>query len=145
MAFDSIIVNTPDISELIPQKPPIVMVDALYYNDDEKSITGFTINKENIFCSNGYFREPGIIENIAQSAALRMGYICKLRKVPVPLGFIGALKNLQIYSIPNDSADLKTEIIIDYNILDFQIITGKVYCEDNLIAQCEMKIFTKNN
>ncbi|MCX6297407.1 MAG: hypothetical protein NTX97_15380 [Bacteroidetes bacterium] len=66
------------ISLLIPQKPPFEMVDKLWYNDDSKTISGFSIKENNIFCENGFFSESGIVENIAQTAALRVGYMVSI-------------------------------------------------------------------
>ena len=60
--------------KLIPQRHPMVMIDKLFFSDAEKCITGLHINEENIFCNNGFFCEPGLIENMAQTAAVHAGY-----------------------------------------------------------------------
>ena len=62
---------------LLPQTSPMLMIDALVSSDQEKTITNLTISEENIFCINGKFREPGIIENMAQTAAVRSGFNAK--------------------------------------------------------------------
>ena len=67
-----------EVSALIPQKAPIEMVDKLWLNDDTTTVSDFTIGEDNIFCQDGFFREPGIIENIAQTAAIRAGYTASL-------------------------------------------------------------------
>ena len=103
--------------------------------------TTFLIDKGNIFCHNGIFREPGIIENIAQTAAARVGFLCEREKREIPLGFIGAVKDLVIHQLPAAGDLLKTEVTIEHEVLNATIISGKVYCRDNLLAQCEMKIF----
>jgi hypothetical protein len=36
---------------------------------------------------------------------------------------------------------LETEIIIENQIFDVTLITGKIICNDRLMARCEMKIF----
>ena len=51
------------------------MVDTLIYHDEEKTTTGFLIQKDNIFVEDGVLTEEGIIENMAQSSALRTGWI----------------------------------------------------------------------
>ncbi len=134
-----------EILKLIPQRPPIVMVDKLISASDGKTVSGFTILAGNIFVENGLMKEPGLIENVAQSAALGVGYMCSVKNEKVPLGFIGAVKNLKIFGLPAVGDELKTEIQVDYEVFEATLITGKVYCGDTLLAQCEMKIFLKPN
>ncbi len=63
------------ILDLIPQRPPMVMVDKLIECDNYKTITSLTIREDNILSQKGYFTEAGLVENIAQSAALRIGWL----------------------------------------------------------------------
>jgi 3-hydroxyacyl-[acyl-carrier-protein] dehydratase len=136
------------VSALIPQKPPIEMVDTLWSTDESKTVSGFTIHPENIFCENGKFTEPGIIENIAQTAALRAGYQASrsTSSSGTPLvGYIAAIKNLKIHRLPEAGAVLKTEIFIKQLIFDVTLIDATSFCNQELIAECEMKIFLKKD
>lgn len=137
------------VSALIPQKPPIEMVDTLWANDDTCTVSGFTIQPDTIFCENGFFTEPGIIENIAQTAALRAGYIASTSPAPPsgppPVGYIAAIKNLIIHQLPSTGSVLKTQIYIKQIIFDITLIEAKSFCNDALIAECEMKIFLKKD
>ncbi len=132
-----------DILKFIPQRPPIVMVDKLISAEDKKTVSGLHIHPGNIFVENNCLQEPGIIENIAQSAALGVGYICQSKNEKVPIGFIGAVSNLKIFSLPKVNTELRTEIQVDYEVFDATLISSKVYCDEELIAQAEMKIFLK--
>ena len=134
-----------NIIEFIPQKPPMVMIDKLVYSDDKKTETSFLIKEDNIFCENGVFCEPGLIENIAQTAAARQGFLIKKGKSDVLIGYIGAIKNLKINFLPKINTEINTEIIITNEILGVTIIYGKVKCNDKVAAECEMKIFIENN
>ena len=69
------IISGEGILNLIPQRPPIVMVDSFCGIEDNCSYSGFTVTDDNIFCQEGKLQEAGIIEHIAQSAAARIGYI----------------------------------------------------------------------
>lgn len=138
------------VSALIPQKPPIEMVDKLWFNDETTTISGFTIKADNIFCENGEFTEPGIVENIAQTAALRVGYMVSLlekngEKVNPPVGYIGAIKRLNIHQLPKVGTELKTEVIIQQIIFDVTLITGRSTVNGEPVADCEMKIFLKKD
>ena len=133
-----------DILQLIPQRPPVVMVDTLYACDEHGAKTGFTIGEDNIFCENGVFSEGGIIENMAQTAAAQIGYLCREKNIPVPIGFIGAVKNLEIISLPKAGKRLITTIQIENEVFGVTVISGKVLCDDHLVASTEMKILIKN-
>lgn len=139
-----------EVFSLIPQKPPIVMVDKLWYNDDTTTVSGVTIKENNIFCEDGFLKEPGIVENIAQTAALRVGYLVKQmeqngEKINPPIGYIGAIKRLVIHQLPKVGSELKTEVIIQQVIFDVTLITGKATMNGETIAECEMKIFLKKD
>jgi 3-hydroxymyristoyl/3-hydroxydecanoyl-(acyl carrier protein) dehydratase len=144
------IISGAAVSALIPQKPPIEMVDKLWFNDETTTISGLTIKDDNIFCHNGFFHEPGIIENIAQTAALRVGYMVSLleksgEKINPPVGYIGAIKKLNIIQLPKSGSELKTEVVIQNVIFDVTLISGKTTVDGELVAECEMKIFLKKD
>lgn len=130
-----------NIETLIPQRAPFVMIDELISQDEKVTRTRLKIRAGNIFVENGQFCEPGLLENIAQTAAARAGYVSLLDNKPVQVGYIGAIKNLVIHSLPMVNDELLTEISVENQIFDVTLITGKVTCRDILLATCEMKIF----
>ena len=142
--FDTVIVGKENIEKYIPQKYPFVMVDTLHLNEETQTASSLTINPDNILVNDeGFFSESGIIEHIAQTAALRSGYHFLSQNKPVPVGFIGALKNLKIYKLPHSGTTLNTIITIQNEIFECTIIHGVVYVAGEAIAECEMKIFLK--
>lgn len=130
-----------NISSLIPQKPPFVMIDELVFSDNMITRCRFRITDENIFTIKGQFVEAGLLENMAQTAAARAGYIACLENKPVEIGYIGAVKNLEIFGLPKTNDELITEIQIEEAVFNMSVIKGKVWCKNKLMAQCELKIF----
>lgn len=130
-----------NILPLIPQRPPFVMVDTLETCDDQSATTCFSVVAANIFIENGRLGEPALVENIAQTAAARMGYICRRESKPVPVGFIGAVQNLAIKKIPQTGDVLETTITIKNQIFNATLITGSISVNGEEIATCDMKIF----
>ncbi len=130
-----------ELLELIPQRPPVVMIDKFLYSDETTSISGLTIPSTCVFCENGLLSESGLVENIAQTAAAGVGYECKRENKKVPLGFIASIKNLEILNLPPIGAELRTEVKIINQVMDVTIIVGTVMMNDSLLAQCEMRIF----
>src|SRR6185436_3406536 len=98
------------ITELLPQKEPFVMVDCLYECDEKFIRTGFKPGAENIFSAGSYFTEPGLIENMAQSAAAGTGYYYSKQNKPSPVGYIGAVKDFVLTKLPRVEDELVTEI-----------------------------------
>ena len=132
-----------NILKYIPQRAPIVMVDCLYESSAEGAETGLTVQATNLFASDGRLQEPGIVEHIAQSAALQAGYFYVEAGKNVPLGYIAAVKDLQILDLPRVNAKLRTKIHVVHELMGVTIVTGSVFCDSTLIANCEMKIFIR--
>lgn len=130
-----------DILDLIPQRPPVVMVDKLNFCDDTKTISQLVVKPDNIFCENNIFLEAGLIENIAQTAAARMGYLSKINGKEPLVGYIGAIKNLNVYFQPAALTELTTEVDVVSEIMGFTLITGRVLAGGKTAAECEMRIF----
>jgi len=133
--------NREEVLELIPQKPPMEMVDGLIYSDERKSISQLQLNDSNIFCESGFFQEPGLIENIAQTAALRSGYLAKQSHKKPKAGFIGSIKRLTIFELPKDSDTLQTTVTVLHELMNATVIKGEVFVNKKMMAEGEMNIF----
>jgi predicted hotdog family 3-hydroxylacyl-ACP dehydratase len=133
-----------NILAYIPQRPPFVMIDALIFADEKISRSVLSITEENIFVKDGMLTEPGLVENIAQTAAAGIGYICGMGDRPVPLGYIASIQNLEILALPVVNESIETEVITERQILDVTVISGKIFCNNEVLAHCSMKIFIKN-
>lgn len=131
-----------DILPLIPQRAPFVMIDELIDCNETGATTAFGIVADNIFVEEGVLGEPALVENIAQTAAARMGYICQQEQKSVPVGFIGVVQNLVINKRPLVGDQLKTTISIKNQVFNATIINGEVHLNGEVIASCDMKIFT---
>ncbi|ASU34596.1 3-hydroxyacyl-ACP dehydratase [Mucilaginibacter xinganensis] len=130
-----------DIISLIPQKQPFVMVSRLLSVDETKTRSSFTITADNVFVKNGIFQEAGLMENIAQTAALRSGYMANAANQPVAVGYIGAIKDFEVFGLPKNGDEIETEIAIENQVFNVTVLSGKVWHNDILLAQCEMKVF----
>ena len=129
-----------EVIALIPQKAPIVMVDTLYECLPEKALTGLTIRNDNIFCEDGLFREPGIIEHIAQSAALKAGYEQSTKNISPTIGYIGSVKNFVLSFLPRTGDRLTTTVTVLHVVGDVVVLNGRVEFEGKTVAECEMKV-----
>lgn len=133
-----------NIIPLIPQKKPFVMVGKLLFTDEVSTRSSFTIEPDNVFVKDNVFQEAGMMENIAQTAALRAGYVAQSENKPIAVGYIGAVSNFEIFDLPKAGDEIETEISVENQIFDVTILSGKAWHQGNLLAQCEMKLFISN-
>jgi 3-hydroxyacyl-[acyl-carrier-protein] dehydratase len=133
------------ITDYIPQRAPIVMIDTLVTSDLESAHSSLHILPSNIFVENGKFTEPGLIENIAQTAAAMVGYQSALQKLPTPLGYIASIKDLVINSLPQAMSTIQTKIKVTNTVMDITIIKGTIEQESKTICSCEMRILIQKN
>lgn len=130
-----------NIHTIIPQRPPFVMIGELTHCDEESSASTFMVTDDNIFLSNNQLLEPALVENIAQTAAARAGYMAMKENRPVAIGYIGAIQQLEIFDLPQKGDLLNTEIKVMNQVFDITLISGKLSSNGKLLASCEMKIF----
>jgi len=93
---------------------------------------------------NGKLSEPGMIENIAQTAAAQAGYQCHIKNIPVPIGFIASIKDLQIIKLPPINSRISTRIEITNQVFDVTIFKASIILDEESICTGEMRVFIKN-
>lgn len=130
------------IIQYIPQRKPMVMIDALKEASDRHAVTQLMIRAENIFVSDGHFTEPGLVENIAQTAAAQSGYQHVQGGMPVKIGYIAAVKNLVITQLPEVGTVIETSVQVINQVLNVIIIEGRIAQGEMLLCSCEIRIFT---
>jgi 3-hydroxymyristoyl/3-hydroxydecanoyl-(acyl carrier protein) dehydratase len=140
--FEKAIIEGDEVLKYIPQRPPIVMVDKFFGVQENRSASGLLVTEDNIFCEDGVLQECGVIEHIAQSAAMRIGYIHISNGTEVPIGFIGSIGKLTIGSLPRVGDDLYTEVEVEMEVFDITLLSAKVMLGSRLIAECQMKVAT---
>ena len=70
------------------------MIDKLFEKGEQYVLSGLFIEEDNLMAEAGLFKEGGLVENIAQTAALFAGLSYAEKGLPVPLGFIAGIKDL---------------------------------------------------
>jgi 3-hydroxymyristoyl/3-hydroxydecanoyl-(acyl carrier protein) dehydratase len=130
-----------DIKALIPQREPIIMIDKIISHSEVKTITSLTVKNTNLFVEENIFQSSGVIENIAQSSAARMGMqTAKEGRKPL-LGYIASIKNLNISHLPLVGETIQTKIIVTNKINNIIVVKAESRVKDTIIANCELKVF----
>lgn len=133
-------ISSVNVLDLIPQRPPFIMIDCLTHFDPVITSSRFTVRDNNLFFSEGRLLASGLIENIAQTCAARIGYINRLSNEVIKLGFIGAVRNLKIYKTPLTGDTIYTTITVKEEVFQMTLVDAVVKLNDETIAEAEMKI-----
>ena len=129
-----------DISDLIPQKAPFVMVDTLVSFNDSEVVSSYKIVESNIFYNGLVFTESGLIENMAQTVALHTGYDFYRKGEQAPTGYIGSVKKVSIEVLPLLDELITTKATILQEFMGVTMVSIQVFnAKNEEIASSEMK------
>ncbi len=134
-----------DIHELLPQQEPFVMIDTIVRFDPVLTVTETRVKPENIFVDGGCFTASGLMENIAQTCAARIGYVNKyiLRK-GIQVGLIGAVRNMEIRRLPRVGEIITTRVEVKEEIFGMTLAEAVVESGGDVLAATEMKIAVRS-
>ena len=128
------------VEKLIPQRPPFLLVDKILSHDEHITESVFRIGTDHILIEDGVLSAYGLIENMAQSAALRSGYEAYQNNLKPKTGFIGTITNSNIYLLPSAGSTIRTEVLQTTQIMNIIVIECKCFQDEILLADCSMKI-----
>jgi len=131
------------ISDLIPQRKPIMMVDKLCSASDEGATTLLSVRDDNMFLDGEKMCEAGIIEHMAQSASAMEGYKYKSQGKEAPVGFIGEVKKFTLNFMPKIGDTISTEIRVVSEAMGITLINAQSSVDGDVAATCQMKIFIR--
>ncbi len=84
-----------------------------------------------------------MIENIAQTCATRIGWLNQDK--PVRIGVIGSVNHFEYYQLPQADQTIHTTVTVQSSVFEAIIVHAEITCEEELVAQCEMKVFVIEN
>lgn len=128
------------ITSLIPQRPPFVMVDRVLTCEKAEAVTEFVVSEDNIFLDDMVLAPAGIMENMTQSCAARMGCINREQKDSIKIGFIGNIRNCAIIRQPRCHETLHTYIEIVEEVLNLTRAHVTTKVGDDIIASAILTI-----
>lgn len=132
------------ITSLIPQRPPFVMVDRVLSCDIVTAVTELTVRPDNIFLDDGLLSAAGIIENMAQSCAARMGCVNRMNGEAIKIGFIGDIRDCQILRQPRCEEVMTTHVDIIEDVFNLTLANVTIRIADEVIASARIKIALSN-
>lgn len=117
----------------------MVMVDRLIRAEGTETVTAFMVRPDNVFVEDGKMKEPGLIENMAQTAAAGAG--AGQPDAEPRTGFIGSIRNLLISDLPEVGSEIITRVTVEHAVMNASVVQAEAKLGENVVASCEMKIF----
>lgn len=126
------------ITDLIPQRDPILMIDDAQKDGEHAVKTHLKITPDNWFFSDGMLLEAGLVEHMAQSAAAMVG----LQGDGDPKeGYIGDIKDFTVYQMPKEGEIIETTISIITQLDNITLIDAVSQIDNQMIAKARIKVF----
>ena len=137
-AFDY---STVDLHELLPQKEPFVMVSRMDFFSFEKTVTELDIEQGNLFVEDGVLTSEGLIENVAQTCAARIGFINKyITLEPIRIGYVCAIRDMEVTGLPKVGETVRTEVDLVKDFGTILMVKAESSSKDRKLAECTMTI-----
>lgn len=134
------LVTKEKIAEIIPHRPPFVMIDNLLEVSESRFESDFFVRDDNILVRSGFFEESGLIENIAQTCAAGFGFLDREKEGEPRIGFIGAVSKLELFELPKVNSTIHTIVTPTHQLGNIFLVKGENYCNGRKLLECEIKI-----
>ena len=135
------LITESQLNKYLPHRPPFVMVSELLEHTETTAKASLKITEDNVLIENDTFPEAGLLEFTAQTLALHSGYAVKDdESLSNAVGVIGAVKNYEVFQLPNLGETIYAEISIQSTFLNMTLAEAKIYNSTNiLLATAELK------
>jgi predicted hotdog family 3-hydroxylacyl-ACP dehydratase len=132
-----------DIERLIPHRNRMKLIDKIIKSDDEKAITESIVTENWPLFKETYVNSIIIIELVAQTASVCIGYK-ELKKKDGKLGGKGWLVGIKTASFFLDQIDLNARLTtcsrINFNFDNYTQIFGTVKIGSKLIGEVNLQV-----
>lgn len=120
------------IAPFLPHRAPMLMVTHIVNLDEVSVTTEFDIEPDNIFVqADGFFSAPGLVENAAQTCAsiVARTYFSDQEPQKSVMGFISAIKTLEILELPKAGCRIVTKATLVSNFAGEGYFLSTMDCE----------------
>jgi predicted hotdog family 3-hydroxylacyl-ACP dehydratase len=131
-----------DAAQLVPHKPPMLMIDRLLEVRERASVSEMTVLEDMLFVGkDGKLDDASYPEIMSQAIAAQEGFRKFGSRNPHQEGLLLGIKNLEIPGSARVGDVLRISMLKVAKYGDFGIVQGEVKKGDTVIARGELKIF----
>jgi 3-hydroxyacyl-[acyl-carrier-protein] dehydratase len=133
-------ISKAQLESFIPQRAPFIMIDNLIEATSNTFETDFQVVPDNIFLDEGILREFALIENIAQSSAVGLGFLNMSSRTIQVDGFIGAISKLKVHDLPKVNDKIYTIVTRLHQFDNLYLLKGENFVNGKKLMECEVKL-----
>lgn len=134
--------TTHPIYQWIPQRAPFLLINAVEEVDDSHTVTTFPVRSDCPLVDNGILPLSGLMENAAQTCAVRAGWTQKQHGETIKKGYIGAVKKMEVTRFPKVGETLCTEATLLEEVANISLIECTTRINQEVIATTTLKLAT---
>ena len=121
--------------KLLPQRPPMVFIDALLEANATEASSRFRVGPTTLFVNQQQLQAPGLLENMAQTAAAQQGWLAQQMHQPIAIGLIARIKKSTIHQLPLVGTTLITHVHTTAQWEGRCRLEGRVFGAQQLLAE----------
>ena len=131
-----------NVGELLPHGEAFRMVGSLVYCDGTRTVTETVVPQEGyLHDDNGHLAPVWFLENMAQTCAVRMGFLsAREGKVQARPGVIAAVKSMDVFAEVKAGDLLRTEMLVGAEAFGMMSCTGRIESDGRTVAEAELKL-----
>lgn len=135
----------PDLEQILPHRPPMVLIDSLIRCDAEtaeaaKTFTGADYGLD----ADGRVAEPMLIECLAQTVAAAHGYRARLHGHKPADGMLVGVSGFDFSRPARQGEPLRLATRITHRLGQFLVVEGSIRTGEELIAAGAMKLYIED-
>ncbi len=143
---DEIMFLPVDAAQVVPHKPPMLLIDRLLELKERASVSEMTVRQDMVFVDEtGRLDDACYPEIISQAIAAQEGFRKLGSRNPLHEGLLLGVKKLEILGVARVGDTLRISVYKAAKYGDFGIISGEVFKGDELIARGEVKVWQNDS
>lgn len=128
---------------LIPQKPPMRVVERLIAREGNEAVLEAALPAESLFAGEDGLLHPAVLlEMIAQGYAALRGWKSLAEGLPPKMGYLTAVKSFAAPGCARAGEQLTVVVREDGSVGDFSIAEGEVLRSGELLARASIRVWT---
>ena len=134
-----------DASQLVPHRQPMCLVERLVECDDNGGVVEAVIAQDHpLVSAEGELEPVTLVELIAQAYAVFRGYTDRLAGLGVRQGLLVGGKKITCCGFVPAGKLLRIKTRTVATLEEFAVADGEVWCDDELLAHGEIKVWIQD-
>ncbi len=129
------------IKDLIPHKPPMLMVDELVRASDEEALVRADPGPDCPFFENGTLDRLAGIELIAQAYAAYRAWQAEKEKKALKTGFLVGVQRSELGILPSGKPlSIRVRTVGEFE--EFAVAEGEIFLKEEKLSQARLKLWS---